>query len=327
MDNYNNRDKILSILYNSFGSWVSGEDISRELGITRTAVWKNINILRDTGYIIESSNKSGHKLVSSNNVLNEFAIRKNLSTSVFGRRDIRIFESTGSTNIKAFQLAATGAPEGTIVLADMQETGKGRMGRIWSSPSGKNIYLSMIIRPEIPPYIAPRLTIVTAVALSDTLIEAGIPDHRIKWPNDILAGDKKLSGILTEMKGDTDAIEFIITGIGININSTREDYPPELYNTATSLYMLLGRFTDRNDFIALLLSHFEKYYNRFLAGEFRNILAVWKERADIINRNIRIQQFNETFSGRVIDLNEDGNLIVDTGPEIRTVNSGDINFI
>lgn len=327
MDNYSNRDKILSILYNSFGHWVSGEDISRELGISRTAVWKNINILRDTGYIIESSNKSGHRLTSSNNILNEFAVRQNLTTSVFGKRDIHIFESIGSTNIEAFQLATAGAPEGTIVLADSQNAGKGRMGRAWSSPSGKNVYISVILRPTIPPYLAPRLTIVTAVALSDTLKDAGVPEHRIKWPNDILVKDKKLSGILTEMKGDTDAIEFIITGIGININATLDDYPPELHSTVTSLNIILNRITDRNDFIALLLSNFEKNYNRFLQGEFSGILTTWKEQADIVNREIKVQQFNEIFSGRVIDLNEDGNLIVDTGVEIRTVNSGDINYL
>ncbi|HPF05221.1 MAG TPA: biotin--[acetyl-CoA-carboxylase] ligase [Spirochaetota bacterium] len=327
MDNYNNRDKILSILYNSFGSWVSGEEISRELGITRTAVWKNVNILRDTGYIIESSNKSGHRLTSSNNILNEFAIRKNLKTSVFGKRDIRIFEATDSTNIEAFNLAAAGAPEGSIVIADRQKAGKGRMGRAWSSPAGKNVYISVILRPGIPPYLAPRLTIVTAVALSDTLIESGVPGHRIKWPNDILVGDKKISGILTEMKGDTDSIEFIITGIGININASLADYPPELHSTVTSLNIILNRTTDRNDFIALLLSNLEKYYNRFLMGEFSGILSTWKERADIINREIKVQQFNETFTGRVIDLNEDGNLLVDTGMEIKTVNSGDINYL
>ena len=327
MDNYNNRDKILSILYDSFNEWVSGEDISRHLGISRTAVWKNINILRDTGYIIESSNKSGHKLISSNNVLNEFAIKKNLTTAVFGRRDIRIFESAGSTNIEAFKLATAGAPEGSIVIADTQESGKGRMGRAWSSPPGKNIYVSMILRPAIPPYLAPRLTIVAAVALSDTLIEAGVTEQRIKWPNDILSGDKKISGILTEMKGDTDAIEFIIPGIGININSTLNDYPPELHNTVTSLNMILNSITDRNEFLALLLSNFEKYYNLFLNGEFSGILSIWKERAEIISREIRVQQFNETFSGRVIDLNEDGNLIIDTGTETRTVNSGDINYL
>lgn len=327
MDNYNNRDKILSILYESFNQWVSGEDISRKLCISRTAVWKNINILRDAGYLIESSNKSGHRLISSNNVLNEFAIKRGLSTSVFGRKNILIFKSTGSTNIEAFKLATEGGAEGSIVIADKQESGKGRMGRLWSSPSGKNIYVSLILRPEIPPYLAPRLTIVSAVALSDTLIASGIPAHRIKWPNDILVGDKKLSGILTEMKGDTDSIEFIIIGMGVNLNSSLEDFPTELRNTVSSFYMILNRITDRNDFLRQLLSCFEKYYNLFLAGEFSTILSIWKERADIINREIKVQQFNEIFTGRVIDLNEDGNLIVDSGGTIRTVNSGDINYL
>lgn len=327
MDNYNNRDKILSILYSSYGKWVSGEDISRDLGISRTAVWKNINILRNTGYSIESSNRLGHKLSSSNNVLNEFAVRRGLKTSIFGQRGIRFFDTTGSTNIEAFNLASAGAPEGSIILADTQSSGKGRMGRTWSSPAGKNIYLSIVTRPVIPPYIAPRLTIVAAVALSDTLIETGIKGHRIKWPNDILCGNRKLSGILTEMKGDTDSIDFIIIGIGINVNSLEEDYPPELHDTVTGIRMITGNITERNDLIRLLLENFEKYYRLFLDGEFAKILSIWKERADIINREILVRQFNETFTGRVIDLNDDGNLIVDTGVSIRTVNSGDINFI
>ncbi|HOP62931.1 MAG TPA: biotin--[acetyl-CoA-carboxylase] ligase [Spirochaetota bacterium] len=327
MDNYNNRDKILLILYKSFDEWVSGEEISHELGVSRTAVWKNINVLRDKGYLIESSNKLGHKLISSNNILTEFEIKRSLTTSVFGRREIAILDSTGSTNFDAFQRASSGAPEGSIVLADRQESGKGRLGRAWSSPSGKNIYLSIVTRPSIPPYVAPRLTIVTAVALSDTLIQAGAGGHRIKWPNDILYGEKKISGILTEMKGDTDSIDYIITGIGVNINSSEDDYPPEIRDTITSLRIILKRDFERNLFISSFLENFEKQYNSFLKGEFKNILSVWKERADIINRDIRIKQFNETFTGKVIELNEDGNLVVDTGDSLRIVNSGDIHYI
>lgn len=327
MENYNNRDKILSALYSSFGEWVSGEDISRDLGISRTAVWKNVNILRESGYIIESSNKLGHRLTSSGNKLNEFDIRRGLNTSVFGRSGIHIFDTTGSTNFEAFRLATAGAPEGTIVLAEQQEAGKGRLGRSWSSPSGKNIYISLIMRPVIPTYLAPRLTIVAAVALSDTLIEAGIPEHRIKWPNDILVDNRKLSGILTEMKGDTDSIEFIITGIGINVNATPDDHPPELRDTATSLAMILKHQTERNALIRLLLTNFEKYCNLFLNSGFNEILSLWKERAGIIGRDINVLQFNDKFTGRVIDINEDGNLIVYSDGVLRIVNSGDINYL
>ncbi len=327
MENYNNRDKILSALYSSSGEWVSGEEISRDLGISRTAVWKNVNILRESGYIIESSNKLGHKLTSSGNRLSEFEIRRGLDTSVFGRNGIHIFETTGSTNVEAFRLATAGAPEGSIVLAEKQESGKGRLGRHWSSPSGKNICISIIMRPEIPTFFAPRLTIVAAVALSDTLVETGVPEHRIKWPNDILVNDRKLSGILTEMKGDTDSIEFIITGIGINVNSSVEDYPPELRDTVTSIAMILKHDTERNSLIRSLLSNFEKYYNLFLSSGFSEILSIWKERAGIIGRDVNVQHFNEKFSGRVIDVNSDGNLIIDAGGIVRIVNSGDINYL
>ena len=238
MENYSNRKKILSLLYDDLNNWVSGEEISRELGITRAGVCKNIGILKEAGYSIESSNRLGHKLVSANTILDEFGIRRGLNTDIFGKKEIVIFDKTGSTNIEAFNLASAGAPEGTIVLSEEQVSGKGRLGRTWSSPPGKNIYLSIISRPPMPPHLASRLTIVTAVALSDTLIESGITEHRIKWPNDIMAGEKKLSGILTEMKGDTDSIDFIITGIGINVNTTADDYPGGLSGTATSIKMI-----------------------------------------------------------------------------------------
>jgi len=239
---------ILELLYRNSTRWLSGEEISRELGISRTAVWKYINSLRESGYIIESSSRHGHKLISRGNTINEFEITRNLQTEIFGRREIHIFKETDSSNIQAFSIASNGADEGSIVIAECQTGGKGRLGRKWVSSPGKNLYLSLIIRPDIPTYSAPRLTLVTAVALSETLNSAGAPDHRIKWPNDILFNEKKLSGILTEMKGDCDNIAFIIIGAGVNLNSSTEDYPVELKDSVISLKEITGREIDRIDF-------------------------------------------------------------------------------
>ena len=321
------KDLILELLYNTPSDWLSGEEISRNLGISRTAVWKHINLLRESGYNIESSTRHGHKLISRDNSFNEFEIRKNLKTEIFGRKEIHIFNETDSSNIQAFRIASSGADEGTIVIAESQTGGKGRLGRKWISPSGKNLYLSIIIRPAIPTFFAPRLTLVAAVALSETLDSIGASDHRIKWPNDILFNDKKLSGILTEMKGDCDSIDFIITGLGINLNSSIVDYPDELKNSVISLNEITGREIDRVEFLDLFLSQFEKKYSDFLKGCFPEILDQWITRSAIINQKIKITDYNDIFTGIVTDVTPDGNLIVQTDNGTCQVNSGDINFL
>ncbi len=321
------QDQILELLYNNTGEWLSGEEISSRLGISRTAVWKHINQLRESGYIIESSTRLGHKLIPGNEMLTEFEIRRRLETRIFGRNEIHIFDETNSTNIQAFMLASSGSPEGTIVLAEKQTGGKGRLGRSWASPYKKNLYLSYILRPSIPTIFAPRLTLVTAVAVSDTFDRFGVINHRIKWPNDILFNDRKLSGILTEMKGDCDSIDFIITGIGININSDPDDYPKEIRETAISLKEITGSEINRADFLKQLLFNIEKRYHEFLDGRFNSILSEWTAKASIINQCIKVSNFEESYTGIVTEVNSDGNLVLMTDNGIKIVNSGDINFI
>jgi BirA family biotin operon repressor/biotin-[acetyl-CoA-carboxylase] ligase len=306
------KDYILDMLYRHISQWLSGEEISRTLRISRTAVWKHIQYLRESGYHIESSSRHGHKLISGGNIISEYEITRNLRSEVFGCREIHIFEETDSTNIQAFRIASLRAPEGSIVIADTQTGGKGRLGRRWISPPRKNLYLSLIIRPQIKISSAPKITLVTAVALSDTLDETGAKGHTIKWPNDILYDGRKLSGILTEMKGDCDSIDFIIIGIGVNLNSTPEDYPDDIKNTAVSVKDITGKEADRVKFLTLFLMHFEKYYTSFLKGQFPEILEKWKIKSSIINRKIKVSNFDETFTGTVTGITPDGNLIVST---------------
>lgn len=320
-------DYILELLYKNADRWLSGEEISRNLGISRTAVWKYINNLRKSGYIIESSSRHGHRLLSRSNNFTEFEIKKNIKTDLFGRKEIQIFDETDSTNIRAFSSASAGAEEGSIVIAECQTGGKGRLGRKWISPPGRNLYLSIIIRPAIPSYSAPRITLVTAVALSDTLNSFGADKHRIKWPNDILFNGRKLSGILTEMKGDCDSIDFIIIGIGINLNSSPEDYNDDIKDMIISLKDITGKETDRIEFLNCLLLNFEKVYSEFLQGRFPDILERWKFKSSIINQKIKVTDHDNIFTGIVKEITPEGYLIVSTDNGICQVNSGDINYL
>jgi len=208
-----------------------------------------------------------------------------------------------------------------------QTGGKGRLGRKWISPPGENLYLSVIVRPHIPTLTAPRLTLVAAVALSETLDLLGAPEHRIKWPNDILFNDKKVSGILTEMKGDCDSIDFIIIGLGVNINSSPADYPDDIKKTLTSLKEIIGHKIDRIEFLISFLHNFEKKYSDFLQGRFSEILEIWSKKSAIINQKIKVTNHNEIYTGIVSAITPDGNLLVKTDEGIRQVNSGDINYL
>jgi BirA family biotin operon repressor/biotin-[acetyl-CoA-carboxylase] ligase len=321
------RQSILDILQKNEEAWISGEQISSSLGISRTAVWKNINFLRDKGYEITSSSKLGYKFLSGGKGIDEYKIKSNLKTRLIGQNSIFVYETTDSTNREAFKLASQGISEGSIVIAENQSSGKGRLGRSWKSFPGQGIYLSIILRPPIAPSKASGLTIAAAVALSFTLDEFKITDHEIKWPNDILINGRKVSGILTEMKADPDSIDFIITGIGINLNIPDESFPDEIKDIAVSVSNVYGAEIDRCAFLQSLLCNFEKFYFLFLDGGFPEIINIWKKRSEIINKKIRATLINESFTGTVTGINSEGFLIVDTDKGVRFINSGDIHYI
>ncbi|MFA4828689.1 MAG: biotin--[acetyl-CoA-carboxylase] ligase, partial [Thermodesulfovibrionales bacterium] len=220
-------------MFKEKNDYVSGEEMSRELGITRAGIWKRIEELRNKGYKIQASTAKGYKLVKSP----EFSLEE-LEMLVQGDigREIIFFESIGSTNTAALELAEKGAPHGTVVIADRQTKGKGRLGRTWVSPPKKNIYMSVILRPEIEPKDATLLTIMTAVSCAKGVMKSTGLKAEIKWPNDLMISSKKLGGILTEMKSDPDGIVFAVIGIGINVNSkTKNDFPPDIRGIATSI--------------------------------------------------------------------------------------------
>ena len=259
-------------------------------------------------------------------MLDEPKIKNSLKTSIFGRREIHIFDETDSTSNRAHIIADSYSPEGTIVVAESQSSGKGRLGRKWVSVPYKSISVSIILRPRIEVSSAPGLTFVIAVALSDTLHSFGVHNHRIKWPNDILINNKKISGILTEMKVSAGKIQFIIAGIGINTGSVSADLPDDLKNIASSVYDETGIVIDRTEFLCRFLYDMEIRYNEFQQSGLCDILTAWSENTDTIGRIISVYTNQNLVKGKVTGINPDGSLSVETDSGIVTVNSGEISI-
>lgn len=320
------KDRIFEILLKNRGRFVSGEDISRELGISRTAVWKSIRQLKEDGYGIDSVSNKGYCLTEVPDRLSEALLHFHLNTKKFGQY-IELHDTIGSTNARAKELALESAPHGTLVAAEEQASGRGRLGRSWVSPPGMGIWMSLILRPSFLPQFAPRITVLAAMAVAQAIRSATGLQAGIKWPNDIIINGKKACGILTEMQADPDLIEFIVVGIGINVNTPRDAFPAELMDSATSLAIESGAKLDRNHLLAELLGAFEALYDRFeKSGNFADILADYKEQCITLNRRVRVFSRTEEFEGTAVDLTDSCELMVrlDDG-SMRTVLSGDVS--
>ena len=244
------RSDVLELL-RAAGGYVSGEKMAEQLGVTRAAVWKKIAALRDAGYDISSAPRSGYILRSAPDRLIEPEIVKGLQTKLVGR-EIICYDAVDSTNIVLKELARQGAENGTVVVADTQGTGRGRMERAFFSPPGKGIWVSILLRPDFLPQEAPKCTLMAAVAVAQAMEKFGLR-AAIKWPNDILHDGRKLVGILTEMSAEMDRVNYIVIGIGINVNIAEEDFPEELRPIATSLMQMKGEPLSRVAFLQELL--------------------------------------------------------------------------
>ncbi|HHY83689.1 MAG TPA: biotin--[acetyl-CoA-carboxylase] ligase [Clostridiales bacterium] len=316
--------KIQEILLKNQDSYVSGEEISRRLGISRTAVWKYINNLREEGFGIKSVPNKGYRLEKIPDRLDPVLLRHCLLTRKLGQA-IEIHEAIDSTNTRAKELAQTGAPHGTLVAAEEQIKGRGRLGRSWESPPGTGIWMSLILRPSFPPRFAPRITVIAALAAVKAISSITGLDAAIKWPNDIIINYRKVCGILTEMQADPDLIEYAVLGMGINVNT--ESFPAELVNSATSLYLESGARTDRCRLLAGILGFFEGIYEKYEdTGDFTDILKEYKERCITLGQRVRVVSASGEFEGIAEGLTQDCELIVvsDNGMK-HTVLSGDVS--
>jgi BirA family biotin operon repressor/biotin-[acetyl-CoA-carboxylase] ligase len=322
------RQQLLIYLKESKGTWVSGEFLAHKIAVSRSAVWKHIGSLKDDGYVIESSRKKGYLLCQISDLLLANEIREGLNTNVFGKGDIIYFRETDSTNARAKYLAGDGAPEGTLVVAEKQTDGRGRRGRSWFSPPGEGIYTSIVLRPPIPPNEAPKLTLLTSVALAEALLSLTSLKVNIKWPNDILINGRKAAGILTEISTEMDRIDYVIIGVGINVNTPCKGLPPDIAHTATSVLMETGRVFPRIVLLRAFLEWLEIYYETFKAKGFDPILNRWKHLADMIGQQISVDLMDSVRVGKVLDLDKDGFLILqDRRGIIERIISGDVTLL
>ena len=319
-------EEILELLRENPSDFLSGEEISRRLKVSRTAVWKTVEYLRSLGYEIEASTRSGYRLIRSPDLLSPSEVKPILKTRWMGRV-IHYFQTIDSTNSKAYQLALEGAQEGEVVVAESQEKGRGRLGRGWFSPPFLNLYLSVILRPKIPPHRASLITLMAAVATADAVERISEISPVIKWPNDILLRGRKVAGLLNEIHSETDRIHFVILGIGVNLNTDRGMFSREIREVATSLKEETGRTISRKTFLETLLHELELRYSAFLNEGPEIILKAWRDRAQIKGRRVRVTSFRETLTGIAVDVDSDGTLMMtmEDGSQRRIV-AGDIEY-
>jgi BirA family biotin operon repressor/biotin-[acetyl-CoA-carboxylase] ligase len=307
------RKHLLSCLKENKGHWISGETLSGRLDVSRAAINKHIKKLRQDGYPIESSTKKGYCLKPFVDILLKDEIREKLDTGIFGKTDILHFTNTDSTNLQAKILAAGGAPEGTLIVAESQYSGRGRKGRTWFSPQGFGIYSSLILRPAISPAEAPGITLMTAVAAAETVIAlTGIPAS-IKWPNDIMVKNKKIAGILTEISTEMDSVDFIIVGLGLNVNTPADAFPPDLKTVATSVVAETGQRFSRVKMLQAYLKNLETHYENFKKEGFSGIRNQWKAYTDIIGKKVTVSKVAGKIAGKVLDVDDEGVLILEDG--------------
>lgn len=312
------REEVLSYLLERADSWVSGEEIASELDVTRAAIWKQVQSLRASGFDIKSSTNRGYRLEAPPDLLDPGLIRRGLKAHAIGK-NIHCHGSVDSTNAIAKELART-CEDGTVVLADMQRQGKGRIGRSWSSPVG-GVWMSVVLKPKIAPAHAGRINIIASLAVASAISKLYGLDAKIKWPNDITVEDRKLGGILTEIGAEMDQIEYAVVGMGINANLDVRQFPPEW--NATSLQHMLGREVSRVELIQQLLFEIERYYKE-IHSSYQEIHSEWCNRSSTLGRFVRIKSHSEEFEGTAISLDQDGALILRLPEgEIRRVLVGD----
>ncbi len=309
-------------------SVVSGEMLSRQLGVSRTAIWKQVSALRTAGYRITAVPSQGYRLLDEPDLLSDKAICGMLDDSCLIGKRIIYTPETGSTNSDLFRLAEEGAADGTVLLAERQTAGKGRLGRRWDSPEGVNLYCSLILRPDIQPFEAPQLTFLSAVAVVRAIRSVTDIRPAIKWPNDILLNGRKVAGLLNEMNAETDRVLFVVLGIGVNINMRGEQFPPGLRYPATSLFLETGAVITRNVFTATLLKELDYEYKRFRDSGFAPAREEWASYCNAAGRELQVNFGSSSLRGMFAGLDYDGALLIKLPDgNIERILSGDLTVL
>lgn len=315
--------EILKVLRESRGH-VSGQELCERFQVSRTAIWKVISQLKEEGYEIEAVRNKGYRLQESPDVLSKEEMESRIETRTIGKC-VEYYAETDSTNIRAKQAAGQGAVHGTLFVADRQSAGKGRRGRSWDSPKGTEIFMSLLLRPQFVPDKAPMLTILMAIAAAEAVRDKTDLEVKIKWPNDLVIGGKKICGILTEMSAEIDYIDYVVVGVGVNVN--RKEFPEELREKATSL-LLEGKVSiKRSELIAEIMQRFETLYEAFEKEQsLRFVQQRYNEQSVNCGRRVTVLEPKRNWDGIALGINEAGELLVENeAGEICTVYAGEVS--
>ena len=303
--------------------YLSGEELSRRLGVSRSAVWKAVARLRSEGYPIASAPRRGYRLDGPPDLLEKGTILAGLKTQTFGR-SLSVFKSVDSTNEEAKRQAAQGAPHGAVFLAERQTGGKGRLGRHWDSPPGEGVWMSLLLRPAGPPAEASVLTLLAGLAVCNALRGECGCDAWIKWPNDIVAGGKKLCGILTEVAAEMDRIHWAVVGIGLNANQGA--FPDEIAWKATSLRLETGRRVERSAVLRRILLELEEAYRLYYEERRPGFLEAYQARCISLGRRVRAERGGNPLEGEAVAVTAEGDLLLRCGNgRLEAVRSGEVS--
>jgi BirA family transcriptional regulator, biotin operon repressor / biotin---[acetyl-CoA-carboxylase] ligase len=322
---HNSEELVLAFLAEAGDEFVSGEAISDKLGLTRAAVWKHVEALRSHGYRIDAIRARGYRLSEVPDRLTPLELRPLLNTHDVGQV-LHWHEEVASTSDLAKELAEDGAEHGEVVIADFQTAGRGRRGRPWISPPGKNLYFSVVLRPDLPPARAPELTLVGSLAICDALRQAGVAAG-IKWPNDVLASGRKIAGILTELAAEPDRVQWVVLGAGVNVNASLEDFPEELRGEATSVLLERGQAAPRALLAAACFTALEHWLDRHAEEGFGVVRDAWRERSVTLGREVVVKADGREITGTAVDLDETGALLVRGAGGVERILAGDVTLL
>lgn len=323
------REAVLALLRAGEGGFLSGEELSRQLGLSRAAVWKTVDALRREGYGIEARTGLGYRLTAVPDAMTEAEIRSFLGRTAVVGRELRCFDRLDSTNLYAKQIALDGAADGTVVTAELQTAGRGRMNRSFQSPRGQGVYLTALLRPNLPPERLQPVTALAGVAVCDAIEELCGVRPGLKWPNDPVLGGRKLCGILTELsvEGETGRVQHLVLGIGVNVRHAAEDFSPEVAEMATSLLMELGRQVSRPALAAAEIRALDRLYAALLAGDLARYLEAYRRDCVNLGRTVQlIAPDGSRETAEALDIDRDFSLVVRTAAgEVKAVRSGEVS--
>ena len=301
------KSEILAALRES-QDYVSGQELCEKLQVSRTAIWKKIKELQGEGYEIEAVPNRGYRIVGCPDIIAAEEVESRLKSKWAGH-PIKYFEEITSTNQYAKRIGEEGAPEGTLVVADEQTQGKGRSGRVWSTPHGTAIAMTLLIRPKLPPASISMVTLVMGLAVARACRELYHLPVGIKWPNDVVIHGKKLCGILTELSAEMMSVNYVVIGTGINVNV--KEFPEEIQKTATSIALELGHETGRAELIASCMEYFEVYYEKFIqAGDLSPLMEEYNELLLNRDQKVRVLEPGREYTGTALGINQNGELLV-----------------